>query len=535
MNFRSPRLGLRAAFALGASLLAAAHAVASPPPAGQGPADGEAVSRLWGLAGEAWRADGRLPDFSHAGYRNGETAIPDYPVTTSVADFGARGDDDEDDTQAFLAAIEATDRGAILVPPGRYIITKMLRIQKTGVVLRGAGAERTTLYFPTPLQVVEPNLSSTTGGRPTSRYSWSGGFVRLDGKLGQAPLGRITAPARRGDRRITVADPGALQAGQVVEVFVKDTPENTLARHLYADDPGDTAKLLGRMTTSLITRVAAIDADAGVVTLERPLRFDLRAEWAPVLRAFAPTVTDSGVEDMTFEFPATEYEGHFTEQGWNPVAFTGVAHCWARRLRFVNPDSGPMVNGAFNTVSDVVYESSRAPAQGGFQGHHGIYLGGQGDHLFTRFDIRMKFIHDISVSHTVGSVVSEGRGEDLCLDHHKRAPYEILFTDIDLGQGTRPWRSGGGDSLGRHAGARVTFWNLRAASPLPEPPPAFAPPAINLVGVDLGAPEVAEPDGLWRELAPGVRAWPANLHEAQLARRLAEKTKEPAVGSRNSE
>jgi hypothetical protein len=201
------------------------------------------------------------------------------------------------------------------------------------------------------------------------------------------------------------------------------------------------------------------------------------------------------------------------------VAFVGAANCWARRLKFVNPDSGPMVSGAFNTISDVVYESTRPPDEGGNRGHHGIYMGGMGDHLFTRFDIRMKFIHDISVSGTAGVVVSKGKGLDLCFDHHKRAPYEILFTDIDLGLGTRPWKSGGGAALGKHAGARVTFWNLHAAGPLPEPPSVFAPWSVNLVGVDLGRPAVMAPTGVWREIEPGTEVQPGNLHEAQLERR----------------
>ena len=178
-----------------------------------------------------------------------------------------------------------------------------------------------------------------------------------------------------------------------------------------------------------------------------------------------------------------------------------------------------MVSGAFNTISDVVYESTRPPDEGGHRGHHGIYMGGMGDHLFTRFDIRMKFVHDISVSGTAGVVVSQGKGLDLCFDHHKRAPYETLFTDIDLGLGTRPWKSGGGSGLGKNAGARVTFWNLRAAGPLPEPPTAFAPWSVNLVGVDLGRPAVMTPAGVWREIEPGTEVQPGNLHVAQLERR----------------
>ncbi|MDF3059879.1 MAG: Pectate lyase superfamily protein [Rariglobus sp.] len=477
-----------------------------------------AHSKLWGREGEFWLQAGRLPDFSYAGYRSGEKPIPDHPIATSVDAFGARGDDNIDDTEAFKAALAATQAGAIVVPPGRYIINAVLRITRPGVVLRGAGAERTTLFFPRPLEAIEPNHGETTSGQATSNYSWSGGFVRLQGNFGADELTPITAGAQRGDRVITVGKPQALAVGQVVQVWLTDTPENTLAQHLYSDDAGDTAKLNGKTSTSLVTKITQIDGDR--IQLERRLRFDVRPEWRPVVRAFVPTVTDSGVEDLTFAFPETPYGGHFTEQGFNPVAFVNVAHCWARRLRFINPESGPMVGGVFNTVSDVVFESKRATDKHGNQGHHGIYLQRLGDHLFTRFDIRMRFVHDISVSGCAGVVVSQGKGVDLCFDNHKRAPYETLFTAIDVGKGTRPWKSGGGDALGKHAGARITFWNIRAAGPLAEPPKAYAPWSMNLVGVDLGRPGVAGPMGTWQEFSAGEVVYPMDLHASQLARRL---------------
>ncbi|MFA6961744.1 MAG: glycosyl hydrolase family 28-related protein [Opitutaceae bacterium] len=493
---------------------------ASKPPAKQPVKEAQvAHSQLWGRDGELWFPAGRLPDFSYAGYHSGEQPIPDYPPTTSVVAFGARGDDDVDDTAAFQAALAETVSGAVIVPPGRYIISDILSITKPGVVLRGAGAENTTLYFPKPLEAIKPDSGATTSGRPTSNYSWSGGLVRLEGKLGSIPLTFITEPAERGDQVITVEKPQSLAVGQWIEVSMTDTKDNTLAIHLYSGDAGDISNLKGSTKTSLVTRITEIKDNR--IQLERRLRFDVRPEWKPVVRTFRPTVQDSGVEDLTFEFPVTPYGGHFTEQGFNPVAFVNVANCWARRLKFINPDSGPMVSGVFNTVSDVVYESSRAPDKEGQQGHHGIYMGGIGDHLFTRFDIRMKFVHDISVSHAAGVVVSKGKGVDLCFDHHKRAPYEILFTDIDLGLGTRPWKCGGGVGLGKNAGARVTFWNLHAVGPLPEPPKDFAPLSINLVGVNVGSSAVVDPAGMWREILSTEELRPADLYESQLARRLA--------------
>ena len=46
----------------------------------------------------------------------------------------------------------------------------------------------------------------------------------------------------------------------------------------------------------------------------------------------------------------------------------------------------------------------------------------------------MRTIRD---SASAGNVVAGGRGLDLCFDHHKYAPHANLFTDLDLGQGSR--------------------------------------------------------------------------------------------------
>ena len=96
------------------------------------------VSQLWGEAGAAWTPTSRLPDFSHAGYHEGEQPIPVVPQVTNVKDFGAVGDGVADDTHAIQAAIAATARGAVYLPPGRYKISDFLRVEKSGLVLRGA-------------------------------------------------------------------------------------------------------------------------------------------------------------------------------------------------------------------------------------------------------------------------------------------------------------------------------------------------------------------------------------------------------------
>jgi hypothetical protein len=478
-------------------------------------------SALWGERGETWNPQSRLPDFSFAGYHCGEKALPNPPRGVSVKDFGAKGDGVTDDTQAFLDALAGVRSGAIEVPPGRYRITRILEINGANILLRGAGPDKTTLFFPTPLNDIKPNWGATTTGQRTSNYSWSGGFLTIRGSFGSRTLANIVADAKRGDTSVRVSSSDRFRAGQRIEVFQSDTPDNSLAIHLYSGDSGPVQNLKGRTQSSLVCRVTRIEGDR--VHLDRPLRCDTRTTWRAQLRSFEPTVTESGIENLSCEFPDQPYKGHFTELGFNAIALSGVADCWVRNVRTINADSGLFIGGNFNTVQGVVLESQREHDNQNCVGHHGISLGG-GDHLVTDFDFRARYIHDITVSHHCsGNVCARGRGVDLALDHHRYAPYENLFTDLDAGAGKRLWKCGGGAALGKHCGARGTFWNIRAASPLGYPPADFGPPSMNLVALETARPSETTPEGKWFERIKPEEIQPPDLHAAQLRRRLADK------------
>ena len=66
----------------------------------------------------------------------------------SVTDFGAKPDDDTDDTPGILAALAAAKPGQwVVFPPGRYIQSKSISVNKVGVTLWGQGA---TLHATNP-------------------------------------------------------------------------------------------------------------------------------------------------------------------------------------------------------------------------------------------------------------------------------------------------------------------------------------------------------------------------------------------------
>lgn len=467
--------------------------------------------------GERWTADSRLPDFSHAGYHEGERVPPTVPVVANVRDFGAKGDGRSDDTEAFLEALSKSKPGAILVPAGRYKITQILPVHRSGVVLRGEGMDKTILQCPIPLETIRPNPGKTTSGKPTSNYSWSGGIVDIKGKAKVGKPVDITARSERGSTRITVREGHDFQAGDRVVLQMVDDSKGSLLSQVYSGDPGPTAKIRKPIRIQLHTQIEEIDGTR--ITLDRPLRLNLDPRWKPTVSTWRSTVSESGIEGLTFEFPNQPYGGHFSELGFNAIAMGNVEDCWARNIHIRNADSGIFAKGVRLSLLNITLSSQRKVDKQQCTGHHGIMVGSEV--LCHGFDFRTRFIHDITMTafHS-GSVFSSGKAVDFSMDHHCRGPFENLITNVDAGEGSRLWKCGGGKDLGKHCAARGTFWNIRTKRPQKWPFSSFGPPSMNLVGLTTKEESQLNPEGRWFEAIPPEELIPANLHEAQLTRRM---------------
>ncbi len=92
----------------------------------------------------------RIPDFSTAGYEEGDAPIPDVPVKMRVEALGGNARD-QDATARIQSAIEAMSqlpldergiRGALLLGPGTYRIAGTINLDVSGVVLRGSGTDK---------------------------------------------------------------------------------------------------------------------------------------------------------------------------------------------------------------------------------------------------------------------------------------------------------------------------------------------------------------------------------------------------------
>lgn len=490
------------------------------------------TSRLWGEAGELWTAESRLPDFSHAGYRGGETP-PHVSVAANVKDFGAVGDGENDDTEAIRRAIASIESGAVLLPEGRYKITDKLVIKKSGVVLRGEGPEKTALFIPKSLLEIERGEQFQGLAPFKTSFSFGGAFVEIQGSNPAPALTKVVADAKRGARTLQVENAGDIVPGMKIHLWMASNPE--LGRHLHADKLDISRKVFGRGKRYHVDWVAAVESVEGdTITLDRPLRTDVRLRWQPELRRFSPSVASSGVEGMTFEFAGREKREHLMEEGFNAVELSMVADCWVRNLRIIDADLGVLLNDSrFCTVEDIeiVAENRKGLTEfewDGITGHHGLWAAGFAqENLFQNFVFKTKYHHDLTVENfALGNVFRRGRGLAINFDHHCLAPMENLFTDIHTEDVSRLWLSSGAAPRLPHTAARTTVWNVRyntgtfnyrSDRAVPFPPEW---PQLNVVGV-AGLPEFTDPEGnTWIEPLPGG-VIPPDLYEAQRTRRAA--------------
>jgi hypothetical protein len=469
-------------------------------------------STLYGKDGELWQKDGRLIDVSFAGYHTGIDPIPNVTAPMrSVKDFGALGDGVTDDTQAFLDGIMAVTDGVLFVPEGRYVITQRLTIAKSNFVLRGQGMGTTTLFFPKSLGDIY-GLTVSPGG---TNWSFNGGLLTVMGADAGALLATVTANAPHGANQLMVSTTAGIQVGDWVRVLQTDNA-GSLFKALYAGTaPGNVAEDGGTQVFRFYSRVTAVEANS--ITLERTLPFQVDTTWTPEVRAAKPSVREVGIENLTVEMLGTPYPGHFMEHGYNAIYYTNVFDSWVRDVQILNADFGVSIYASFFcTVTGVILDSNfdRGPSNG----HHGLNSARGADVLFTKFDVRKKYVHDLTVDgYTMGTVFSDGTGLDLNMDHHGRAPYGTLWTNLNLGRGTRAFASGGASNRLPCTAAYTTLWNVTATAPVGFPAAGFGP-LMNFVGV-TGTTGTA-PAGYAVENIPAENLCQPDLYQAMLARRL---------------
>src|SRR5690606_2066584 len=160
--------------------------------------------------------------------------------------------------------------------------------------------------------------------------------------------------------------------------WFNDTGEDTLLDALYGGVV-PRAAMGEELRTSQAARVRewvhVVEVAGRRITVEAPLRLELRPEWRPTLYRGVP-VREVGVEGLTFEFPGTPYPGHLQELGYNAIHVADAVDCWVRDVETRDADSGIFVGDCRRVTVDGFVARGRRM-------HHVLAVSWGVDNLFT--------------------------------------------------------------------------------------------------------------------------------------------------------
>lgn len=308
-----------------------------------------------------------LHDFSYAGYRNGEAEpgqeLPALMIDV-VADHGAVPGGQVDATAAFQAALTAAAQagGAIVtVPPGLFRIDGQLTIAASRVVLRGAGAEQSQLWF--------------------TRFADMGfkSHLNLAGALKLSDEALLVADGEARGFTVELADAAAFKPGDDVALGWVITPE-FIAEHGMT---GTWKAFNDKWQVFFWRTVVAVDGDT--LTLDVPLRYPARVRDQASVRRVSGYLREVGVEDLGLA-NAVGWNDAWAQNQVHALSLRGVKDAWVRGVAsFVSPGAPAQGLGSGRHLQSSgleVVQSKRvtvADTTMGFSQHRG---GGGNGYLF---------------------------------------------------------------------------------------------------------------------------------------------------------
>jgi hypothetical protein len=327
----------------------------------------------------------RVPDYSFAGYRAGQAAIPDVPVRVYVKP--SPGDNTAIIQRAidYVASLPPDQRGAVLLAPGRYEIVSGLTIGASGVVLRGSGAgENGTI------------LQATGHDRRT--------LITIAGKNDRAftstPLPVADSYVPVNSLRLRLADIGSLKVGD--NIIVRRPSSAEWIKALNMSDVGGGIGLGWKPGSRDILWDRTIShIDANQITIDGPFTTALDATLGGgtvAAYSWPGRITNAGVENLRCESDFDPANPKDESHSWFAVTIDDAADAWVRQVTAAHFAGGAIA--IFESCRRVTVEDckSLAPVSeiAGFRRHSFFTNGSQT--LFQRC-YSENGRHDFSVGH----------------------------------------------------------------------------------------------------------------------------------------
>lgn len=321
-----------------------------------------------------------LPTDRRAGWARVGVELDESAYTNwvNVRSVGARGDGTSDDTAALQNAINNLKTpGIVHLPAGTYRVTQPLYL-KSGMILKGAGAEATRLRF----------SGSGTAGRCLAVARWDSQQTN--------PWFNVVGGMTQGSSRITLSAVTGLRTGDVVEIEQDNDPAWNLNESWQT-------RLQGQ-----IMQVVGVNVTGRTITVEPALRIGYRSDRNPKLRKLV-TINQTGIEDLFVE-RADAVEGYTIELKY-------AVGCWVRRVESAKTYKAHVwIERGFRNVVRESYFHHAYVYGGGGQGY-GVGLGRHTSDTLVEDNVFDTLRHSMSVGHGAnGNVLAYNFSTNRALD-----------------------------------------------------------------------------------------------------------------------
>ncbi|MCM1503356.1 MAG: DUF4955 domain-containing protein [Bacteroidales bacterium] len=419
-----------------------------------------------------------LLDYSYAGYDHGMSAPPEAAslgwTVYNVCDYGAVPDDGKSDRDAFLKAYSAaigpggvrrsSAKAVIWFPEGEFIlhdssddladgISQSLVIEAGDIIVKGAGAGRTTISMKDPNQPSDPSQMWSCPTMITVRRSSS-----------SSKVADIVSDAEKGSFSVTLSSTAGISAGDYIMLSLTNNDPELVANELQPYPVED------QFTELIETGVVVVDyhqirsIEGNTVTFEEPLMHEVESRWGWELYRYS-YYSNVGIEDITFKGDAKDNFVHHgsweDDSAYRMVEFLRINNAWCRRCSFTS--CSELVSFT-NCANCSAYDIS----VGGMRGHTSI-------HAQNSSRVFIGKVMDASSSgkgqyhgagvagRSMGTVLWHNHyGKDSCFESHASQPRATLVDACDGG-----WidsRQGGDSNLQPNHLDDLVIWNFNATS-----------------------------------------------------------------------
>ncbi len=418
-----------------------------------------------------------LHDFSFAGYKAGETAIPRISgpvVDITKAPYQADRSGTDDVTAIIQQALDdvgSSGGGVVYLPAGTYRIKApasgdyALRIRYDSTVLRGAGPDSTFLFHDETF-LRQKNIIEVYGQYAGWRHS-------------TGVTSPITADLTEPTRILPVKSVEGFTPGDLV--VVRATPTEA-----FMEEHG-----MGGIWTpdafeglAFLRRIDSVDVEKNVLIIDAPTRYTLKTRDTAIVTHAGKHITECGIEDLSVGNRENPKEG-WDEETYNTegtgawdvhfshvIQFRYGLNCWVKNVHTYKPAGNTrdvhilsnglsMVQSRFITVDSCDFEKPQYEGGGGngymytLEGNDCLITNSRGNDGRHNFDFKFPYSN--------GNVIQNCRAEHskYASDFHMYLSMANLFDHCTVNGDflESVFRPYGGDAIHGYSSTQSVFYN----------------------------------------------------------------------------